>query len=257
MLSKKTSQIQDRLQISMIMTARSDLLTCKVDDELDINSEDIAGFTYLPVLSKSEEFVGLIDISKSAKNYKKKINVSANIIPISEKILIGGDASIFEYIKTADTNQAKLVISKNAVSGLVTLADIQRLPARISIFSLLTTLEIKMAKLIEQSFVSEDDWMQMLKKDRRDLINEQYRTSLTNDGFINRLELTSIKDKADVIANSDLVNYGSRTALKKAFFNLYSLRNSIAHSSEFAHTHSKAISVCKTVRKALQIIELL
>ena len=114
-----------------------------------------------------------------------------------------------------------------------------------------------MAKLIEQSFVSEDDWIQMLKKDRKDLINEQYRTSLANDGFISRLELTSIKDKADVIANSNLVNYVSKTALKKAFFNLYSLRNSIAHSSEFAHTHSKAISVCKTVRKALEIIELL
>ena len=56
MLSKKTSQIQDRLQISMIMTARSDLLTCKVDDELDINSEDVLTRHLLKLSEVEDQF---------------------------------------------------------------------------------------------------------------------------------------------------------------------------------------------------------
>ena len=66
--------------------------------------------------------------------------------------MIGADASIVEFVMTADKRPIRMVVSGDRVAGLVSLSDLQHLPVRAAIFTLITSLEIAMAKRIEEEW---------------------------------------------------------------------------------------------------------
>ena len=61
--------------------------------------------------------------------------------PLSEDHLIGADASIIDFVMQAENHPVRLVVSDDEVAGLVSLSDLQHLPVRAAIFTLITSLE--------------------------------------------------------------------------------------------------------------------
>ena len=72
--------------------------------------------------------------------------IGDDFVPFSEDIVIGADASIIDFVTTADERQTRLVVSGDRVAGLVSLSDLQQLPVRAALFTLITRLEIAMAQ---------------------------------------------------------------------------------------------------------------
>ena len=91
--------VQNRLNVSIIMTPRNELKTCKLSDKIDdLIENNLENFSFLPVVDNLENIIGIFDI----KNTKKigSDSVKQFYKPINEKIIIGGNSNIMNSLKT-------------------------------------------------------------------------------------------------------------------------------------------------------------
>jgi hypothetical protein len=110
--------------------------------------------------------VGLLEIASYGHSATVGPSVRKAMRPLSEENLIGADASILAFVRDADFRKCRLVVLGSQISGLVTLSDLQRLPARAALFGLVTHLEILMAEVIRREFKGGGEWARYLS-DRR------------------------------------------------------------------------------------------
>ena len=88
---------------------------------------------------------------------------------MTEDNLVGSDASILKFLATAVEHPMRLVVSDTEVVGLVCLSYVQKLPVRAALFSVLTALEMAMARRIEWTWPDDQDgWLGLLSHARRD-----------------------------------------------------------------------------------------
>jgi hypothetical protein len=85
----------------------------------------------------------------------------------TEENLIGADASLLTFIRNADRQMCRLVVSGPEMNGLVSLSDLQQLPVRAALFAMVTHLEITMAQAIRREFNQSEDWMDCLSIERK------------------------------------------------------------------------------------------
>ena len=113
------SILQERLNISMIMTPKDELKVCKLNDNIcKLIKNNTDNFTYLPVLDNLKNFIGVVNVSDKINDYSNKQTVQKFFQPISEKLIIGGNSSIIDFIKNIEDEPYKLVIRKIKFQGL-------------------------------------------------------------------------------------------------------------------------------------------
>ena len=247
------SFLQERLNISMIMTPKNELKVCNLNDDVnDLIKNNIENFTYLPVIDNKNSFIGVIDILNQSKITTTK-KVKDYFYPISEKLIIGGNSTIIDFLKNVENEPFKLVISKSNVSGFVTYSDIQKIPVRVSIFSLITELEIIISNFISNKFHN-DDWMDHLSTGRVEKIKEKIKEFKDNDNYVSKIIYTELPDKLDIISKLKLLNI-SRKELKKQFNEITKLRNKVAHASDYADTRENCNNTSITINFILMLLE--
>ena len=171
--------------------------------------------------------------------------------PFSESHVIGADASIIDFVMTADKRPTRLVVSGDRVAGLVSLSDLQHLPVRAAIFTLITGLEIAMAKRIEEEWHGNDTgWLELLSEGRQAKLSHEMKAAREKDGFVSAIVFTQISDKATIIRKRKLAPGSGRE-----FDAIRDLRNNIAHSNYYAETPEDARRVCGVVRNIRLITE--
>src|SRR5262245_37328916 len=153
------SAFQSGLTVDLIATRRADFATCLHDETLSsvVERNRQNQFDYLPVFGstsarKPESIVGLIEIAPFMHELDTAGIVRNVMRPLSEDNLIGGDASILAFVRDADHQRCRLVVSGHEISGLVSLSDLQKLPVRAALFALVTCLEMIMANVIRREF---------------------------------------------------------------------------------------------------------
>ena len=167
---------------------------------------------------------------------------------LSKDHLIGADAGIIDFVATADERQARLVVSGSEVAGLVTLSDLQQLPVRAAIFTLLASLEIAMAQRIETEWPDNPrQWLDKSSERRRRKVLDKVETAKREDLFVSEIAFTQISDKATILLKSKLVS-GSRTQLERDFRGIRQLRDAVAHATYYAETPEAAQRTCRTLR---------
>jgi hypothetical protein len=95
-----------------------------------------------------------------------------------------------------------LVVSNSGIIGLVSLSDLQRLPVRAVLFSVITGFEITMMEVIKRSFSSDEDWLCCLSEGRRKKIKDTIAESHRGDGFVDALLFTQFCDKAALLSGN-------------------------------------------------------
>ena len=241
------SILQERLNISMIMTPKDELKVCQLNDNIcKLIKNNTDNFTYLPVLDNLKNFIGVVNVSDKINDYSNKQTVQKFFQPISEKLIIGGNSSIIDFIKNIEDEPYKLVISKNKVSGFVTFSDLQKIPVRVSIFSLITELEIAISKFISNKFDDDDDWIKLLSKGRKEKIDLKISQIKQNDNFVSKIIFTELSDKLDIILKLKLLKLSGKTQ-KKQFEEITKIRNKVAHSSDYADSREACNDTSKTV----------
>ena len=251
-INKFQEIVQNRLNVSIIMTPRNKLKTCKLSDRIgNLIKNNLENFSFLPVIDNLENIVGIFDIKNA--DITGNNSVKDFYEPINEKIIIGGNSNINEFIKNVKEEPIKLVISKNEISGLVTMSDMQKIPVRVSIFSLIIELEIMMSDLILKLYPNEESWMKLLTISRRDKLNEEELKVKKSDNFVSKIIFTQFGDKAKILEKSRVFSF-TQKQLKRKFEDIRKLRDLVAHSSEFAETEEMCYSASRAVNFTLMLL---
>ncbi len=239
--------LENVFPITMIFTPRYELTTCsqvdRVEDVIrDTRKED---YDHVPVTlgEHDDEVVGVLKTNSCRTGY-----VRDALEPLSEPLLIGGDASILDFVRQADKQPCRLVLAGNRISGLVTLSDLQKLPARAALFGLMTDLELLLQKTIKRSF-DLTQWKQILTDQRREKLHRKIGEAERGRVFIDdEILYTELCDKLDIVRK--LPNLKLSLRQKKR---LVMLRNQLAHANDFAASEKTAQDACQAVRDALEL----
>ncbi|WP_147412748.1 hypothetical protein [Rhizobium sp. AG855] len=175
-------------------------------------------------------------------------------IRLSEEIVIGANAGIFDFVRDADQFATKLVVSGSGVAGLISLSDIQQLPVRAALFSLITSLEMAMAMAIQRKWPEARLWLECLSEGRQQKLQDEIQKAKKLDGFISELSFTQFSDKSDLIRKAGILS-GAKLQAKESLDEIRKLRDQIAHANGYADTPEEAKKVCRIVRTIYQLKE--
>jgi len=248
--------IENVFTVGLIATPREAFRTCQAAEQLARVVERYRSelFDFLPVIEASDDqIIGLIElVAFMGQPVGEGDLVSRHMQPLSEKNLIGNDAGILDFIRHADHHRCRLVIEGRRIAGLVTLSDLQRLPVRAVLFTMVTHLEILMAEFIRRDCPK---WLKRLPTEQQRKIRRQVEKSRQEDSFVDELLLTNFSDKATIIqqGGSPLVSTGE---FAHDLERVRGLRNALAHADHYAASRRDAIETCETVRIIDRWIEL-
>lgn len=241
----------DGLPVRLIATPRAMLETCRSDEALpDVVERNTERFDYFPVLDASNtggRIIGLIDLTDFHDSPAPDVSVEKLVQPITEKVLIGANASIIDFVKEADKTHCRLVVSGSQISGLVSLADLQKLPVRAALFAVVTQLEIVMAAAIRRAFAESEGWLDLLSQERRQKIRDEMAASRQDESFVESILFTQFADKVTVIKKHN-DKLSSKRSFERDLDRAQRLRNALAHANDYAATRATAMEVCETVR---------
>lgn len=241
-------RVQRSLTVELMMVPRSAFVICKPNETAaQIKNRNSERFSYFPVVDGKDRVIGLYNAERWFSDEAPTVPVSDDFAPLSEDILIGADASIFDFVRQTDTCPTRLVVSGNQIAGLVSMSDLQKLPVRASLFAMVTSLEMAMALTIVLKWPEPKDWMSLLSDDRRADLLETIDKAKGANGFVSDIALTQLSDKATIIRKGKLLN-GSSDKLKKRFNDIRDLRDNLAHANHYAATSDAAKDVCQVVK---------
>ena len=247
---------QESLPVHLIATARRDFSSCRPSEPISVVIERGCAdrYDFLPVLepgADGESVVGVLEVAQVQGGVAPESTVHQRMQPLAEKHLIGADASILTFIRDADRHPFRLVVSGHQISGLVTLADLQRLPVRAALFAIVTHLELTMADVIRRRLSQPDNWMELLSQERAAEVQRRVE-SAESDTRGEKLLYTEFSDKVTIIAKYEPVLRElakSKTSFSKDMRKIRELRDKLAHANDYAATQKAARHVCECVRK--------
>ena len=245
---------EHEVPVQLIATPRATLHLCSVDQPLAevLAAADGRDYHVLPVTRPDDgrtPIVGLLDLAPYRRGDVAAAGRVADAVrPLTEDDLIGADAGILAYIREADRHGTRLVVSGPAISGIVTLSDIQRLPARACLFAMVTHLEMVMADAIRAEFGGGDGWRDRLSDGRQAKVAEKADLAGADGVAGDTLQFTEIVDKLDIITGRPGFPW-SRKSTTRAFDPIIALRDRLAHANVIAATREAAHAVCATVRE--------
>jgi hypothetical protein len=242
---------EDGLPVRLIATPRERMKTCHIEEDLKsvVDRNQVDQFDFLPVTTPDapNRIIGLIELASFRVGTLMEGSVGRHMQPLSEENLIGADAAILSFVRDADRHRVRLIVSGRDISGLVSLFDIQKLPARAALFAVVTQLEIVMKNAIRREFCGSDGWLERLAPARRLLVAAEIKKSQADDSFVDSLLFTQLADKATIIRKSSKSSLEAST-FKSEFYKIQGLRDKLAHAKEYALTRQAASRVCQTVR---------
>ena len=254
----KLEQVQGSLTVGLIMVPREDLLDCSPQQTAaEVKKLNVNNYSSLPVRNETGDYIGLYDAQRWFSQDAPDTPIADDFQPLSEAILVGADASIFEFIKTADYQPTSLVVSGNQISGLISISDLQQLPVRAALFALITSLEMAMALAIDFHWGNDAEaWLSHLSKDQQNRLRKDAKRAKTNDTFVSFSILTQFSHKTCVTLKLPNI-VQDECKWNTVFDELRKLRNSLAHADCYADNLKKAKDVCRLAREVFRIKELL
>ncbi|MCI5039761.1 MAG: CBS domain-containing protein [Donghicola eburneus] len=244
-------RVQGSLNVDLIMVRRDDFLTCSREETASqIAKRNTDHYSYFPVIDKEGHVLGLYHAGRWFTAPAPETPIGDDFQPLSEQILIGADASIFDFIRQADTHPINLVVSESRITGLVSIYDLQKLPVRASLFALVTSFEMTMAVVIERLWKTTDEWLALISENRREKICTPLQQAKRDDAYVSDIAFTQFADKKTILCKSGIAkDIGhSETKLKLILGRIENLRNMLARANDYATTEGSAQAVCETVR---------
>lgn len=158
--------------------------------------------------------------------------------------LISDDAPLADVVLGLDRSPRLFVRILGAVSGIVTLSDLQKPPVRMWLFGMITLVEMRTGRLVE-TLCKGETWQQFLSEGRLQkaaaLLEERRRRSQN----LRLIDCLQFSDKMQIIARNEaircLTRFTSRRQVEEACKALENLRNSLAHSQDIISNDWKTI----------------
>ena len=249
--------------VSLIATFEPQLKCCTATEDVTdvVRRSDFAEYDFLPV-RRGEEIVGLLNRAEQARALDAEETEAHRTVldamhPLDQSILMSSEASLLAFVASADAHPCRLVISGTRINGIVTVADIQKLPVRPILFLLVTHLEMLMAEALRAVFPDGDGWLNCLKPPRRKALEKKWQALKYRDMELDKLVVAEFCDKKEALIASDVpLPFGKGKAAKQ-IEQIEVLRNGLAHAGEYAATREAAARCAETVRLTQWWINLL
>lgn len=139
-------------------------------------------------------------------------------------------ADLFEILRK---RSFLFVLQGHSIVGIVTKADLQRVPVRILMFGLITLLEMNLRESIRK-FYGDNDWTQMLNEERLKNAQDVQAERISKDASIGLLECIQLCDLKEIIARGPLLQEIFAGLSEKQFRNclkrIERYRNDLAHA---------------------------
>ena len=235
--------LQQTLPVSLISTPRALLKVCSQDQLVEeaVLSAANTGYDHLPVLSADDasEIVGVLSTKIESTG-----RVRDHCRPLTEHVLVGADASILDFALDAHRQPYRLVVAGARVDGIVTLWDLQKLPARAALFGLVTGLEMLLQKAICKEY-STSGWMAALTPGRRKKVQSALQEARESDAFVAEILYAEFADKLDIARKFTSLSKRNKEGMVK-------LRDNLAHASDYALTTELALKACSTLSEIVE-----
>jgi CBS domain-containing protein len=117
--------------------------------------------------------IGVFDISRTGNN-EDRARLGDRMIPMSGRMLVSANSDLRSLIKALANDEAsrfRLVIGNDAVVGIVTRSDLQKLPVQLLAYSYVAHLESIIASAIEHK-CEEREWLEVLEQGDTDGLSQ-------------------------------------------------------------------------------------
>ena len=248
-------EVHTGLTVGQIAVPRRDLRTCTATDR---ESEALARnrdpvFDYLPVEDAAGHVIGLL--ANQAISTASRDGGDAKVVdkmdPLSEADVIGAGAPIVALIDQV-RRRPFVVVSGQKIIGMVAWSDLQKLPVRAALFSLVTGFELTMYEAIRRHFEGRDDWTEHVDDCRLCMAKKEYRSQQERGGDVDLLLCTQFCDKRDIPIGSFDFAVGKKK-LKKRFRAIERIRNDVAHANNYAMACKQAKKLRATLRDLFEL----
>ena len=246
--------VQRGLTVESIMTPLARLMACRRGDNVrELMSRNTGRYSFLPVLDEKDGILGLYRAEQWFDQEPPDQLIGTEFVPFAESLVVGADATVIDFLTLAHEQPTKLVVSGHRVAGLVSLSDIQQLPARAALFTLITSLEIVMADWIEAKWPDDpESWLALLSLSRREMVCQRIQDFTNSDSFVGEVLCTEFADKCTIIRQRAPLP-ASRSQMSREFSAIRKLRDRLAHASHYAQSPQEALKVCCVTRRILKI----
>jgi hypothetical protein len=242
--------LQKGLTVDLIATKRAEFETCDASEALPsvVERNRRKRFDFLPVVeSATKRINGLFEIAPFMQGVVGDVRIGDAMRPLSEENLMGADASILTFVRDADRQRCRLIVSEHEISGLVSLSDLQRLPVRTALFGVVTYLEIIMADVIRREFKGSNKWLDRLPDGRQQKLHAEISKARGDNDLIEALLFTQFSDKITIILRSSRLSV-ERKEFECELKEVQALRDHLAHANDYASSAQAASETCRTVR---------
>jgi hypothetical protein len=251
-------RVQGSLPVALIMVPRRHFHTCKpTDKQSAIKADNQDLYSFMPVTDDNDRIIGLYDAQRWFQAEPPDAPVSDSFQRLCESMIIGENASIFDFILRAEERPTCLVVSDSGIGGLVSISDLQQLPVRAALFALITSLEMAMSLRIRAHWPEgSNGWLDLLPDQRAASIQKSARHAVRKNAYVDDVILTNFSDKADVVREAGLLG-SDKAQWTDPLKGIQGLRNDLAHAKPFAASPEKAVHVCQMVKMIFAIKKLL
>ena len=210
-----------------IATPLEDLTCWRVNEPRDVvvKSAIAHNLTYIPVLDEK----GLDGIIS-----RDDLAAGARPLPLTADWLLATDTSILEVIRlfAQQPGRVFLVLQASAVVGLVTPADLNKIPARASVYLLVAHFEIELARLLRLVLGGDEDFRPFFTASRWERLQADRVRQARGDVELELLQMMDLGDITDIARKHDgvrdLLGFASNSQCRKAM-DLQGVRNRISH----------------------------
>lgn len=168
----------------------------------------------------------------AAASLKKGGNVRHHAVDIPINNLIADATSLAKIFSILGKREYSFVVVDANVAGIITRADLNKPPARIYLFGLVSLLEMHLVFWIRKEF-GDEAWKQHLKESRIEQALELYEQRKQKHQELNLCECLQVCDKADVVMTHDelrdLFGINSKSEGRRLFGRAQTLRDLLAH----------------------------
>jgi hypothetical protein len=156
--------------------------------------------------------------------------------PLTDRWLVSRDTPIPDLLGLfVESGQPGfLVLWRQDVVGLVTPADLNKLPARIYLYHLIGEVELALASRIRSHFTDDpSQLLQMLSEKRRNEIESYLAMLAEGNVYVDPMQLLRLSDVINIAAKDETLRaelgFPSRRATENALGGLNDLRNRTMH----------------------------
>jgi hypothetical protein len=164
--------------------------------------------------------------------------------PLDQAVVLADSTPLLELIRAMKEHEWALVRLLGEVSGVVTRDDLQDPPVRMWLFGMITVIELRFQRMIEERFEAEE-WVRYLSPARqqkaRGMLAERQRRSQKSS----LVDCLQFSDKAQIVARDETLRqqagFVSRHRADETIKRLEQLRNNLAHSQSIVDTDWQVI----------------